>query len=135
MGYYKAIKRFNMPVRSLSSSILKWPDLDQVHEAVCTWAKNQAFQRPEILQDGYISSYARGDWGVGSDLDLIIIIESSEEPFWRRALDFEFKGFPVPVDTLVYTQQEWRKMAEQSSLFYQTIEAEAVWVYRRAKLA
>ena len=123
-----------MPVRSLSSSVLKWPEQDKVHEAVCTWVKNQAVQRPEILQVGYIGSYARGDWGVGSDLDLIMIIDSSEEPFWRRVLDFDFKGFSVPVDILVYTQQEWREIAEQSSLFYRTVEAEAVWVYRRAKL-
>jgi len=86
-------------------------------------------KRPDILQVGYIGSYARGDWGVGSDLDLIVILESNEEPFWRRALDYNFEEFPVPADLLVYTQQEWHEMAEQSGLFYRTVQSEAVWVY------
>ena len=90
------------------------------------------FIRPEILQVGYIGSYARGDWGVGSDLDLIVIIESSEEPFWKRALDFDIKQFPVPVDLLVYTQQEWQEMAKQSGHFFRTVQSEAVWVYIRS---
>ena len=121
-----------MPVRSLSSSVLKWPKLHKVHEAVCTWANRQVFNRPEILQIGYIGSYARGDWGVGSDLDLIVIIEASEEPFWRRALDFNFMEIPVPVDLLVYTQEEWYEMAKQSGLFFRTVQSEAVWVYIQA---
>lgn len=121
-----------MPVRSLSSSVLKWPELHTVHESVCSWADRQALKRPEILQVGYIGSYARGDWGVGSDLDLIVIIESSKEPFWRRSLDFKFKEIPVPVDLMVYTQQEWREMAVQPGLFYRTVESEAVWVYMQA---
>jgi HEPN domain-containing protein len=132
MGFYRAIRQLNMPVRSLSSSALKWPEIHKVHEALCTWAYRQALYRPEILQVGYIGSNARGDWGVGSDLDLILIIESSEEPFWRRALDFNFKEIPVPVDFLVYTQQEWYEMAMQPDLFYRTVQSEAAWVYMQA---
>ena len=119
-----------MPVSSLSSSVLKWPEHHKVHAAVCAWVKQLVVHKPEVLQVGYIGSYARGDWGVGSDLDVIVILETSEEPFWRRALDFDFKGFPVPVDTLVYTQQEWQELAEQSSRFYRTVMEEAVWIYQ-----
>jgi len=64
-----------MPVRSLSSSVLRWPDRLAVDQAVRAWAKEKAEERKEILQIGYFGSYARGDWGVGSDLDIIIILE------------------------------------------------------------
>jgi predicted nucleotidyltransferase len=53
---------------------------------------------------GYFGSYARGDWGVGSDLDLVVIVEASAEPFERRA---------VPVDLLVYTRAEWTRLASR----------------------
>jgi predicted nucleotidyltransferase len=41
---------------------------------------------PEVVRVGYFGSYARGDWGVGSDLDLIIIVDRSDEPFARAVL-------------------------------------------------
>ncbi len=69
-----------MPVRSLNSSVLKWPDKETVDFAVRCWAERMARVRKDVLQIGYFGSYARGDWGVGSDLDLIVIIESSSEP-------------------------------------------------------
>lgn len=123
-----------MPVRLLNSSIIKWPELEKVNAAVYSWAEHLVLSRPEIIQIGYIGSYARGDWGVGSDLDVIVIIKSSNQPFWKRALDFDLSGFPVPVDLLVYTQQEWREQAQQKTRFYQTVMTEAIWVYTRADL-
>ncbi len=64
--------RSTMPVRSLNSSVLKWPSRKTVDRAVRSWTAEQVQQRPEIVRLGYFGSYARGDWGVGSDLDLIV---------------------------------------------------------------
>lgn len=121
-----------MPVRSLSSSVFKWPDAPTVRRAVLCWAEAVARTCPDILRIGYIGSYARGDWGVGSDLDLIVIVERSEEPSWRRGLKWDLSSLPVPADLLVYTQAEWQALAAQGGRFHQTVEREAVWVYERA---
>ncbi|WP_376791658.1 nucleotidyltransferase domain-containing protein [Thermoflexus sp.] len=51
------------------------------------WAERVARERPEVLRIGYFGSYARGDWGVGSDLDLVVIVRRSDLPFERRAVD------------------------------------------------
>ena len=67
--------QFNMPVRLLSSSVLKWPDAQTVDKAVRRWAEDIHQNRKDVLRIGYFGSYARGDWGVGSDLDLIIILK------------------------------------------------------------
>jgi len=37
------------------------------------------------LRIGYFGSYARGDWGVGSDLDLLVIVTAAEEAFEKRS--------------------------------------------------
>lgn len=58
-----------MPVRSLNSSVLRWPDPDSVVKAVRRWAKKYGENKPEVERIGYFGSYARGDAGVGSDLD------------------------------------------------------------------
>ncbi|MFU8772268.1 MAG: nucleotidyltransferase family protein [Anaerolineales bacterium] len=84
---------------------------------------------PQISRVGYFGSYARGDWGVGSDLDMIIIVEEAERSFSERALDYDTSQFPVPLDKLVYTVDEWRDLAQRSPQFYKIIKREVVWVY------
>ena len=84
--------------------------------------------REDVLKIGYFGSYARGDWGVGSDLDLILILQHSELPFEKRALEWDVLGLPVPADVVVYTQAEWEEMAGKNGRFYRMIENEAVWV-------
>jgi predicted nucleotidyltransferase len=116
-----------MPVRSLTSPVLKWPDAATVRQALQRWAEKVIKNRSDILRLGYFGSYARGDWGVGSDLDLIIILERSDQPFERRGLEFDTAELPVPADVLVYTQEEWQALTPRK--FFQTLAREAVWIY------
>jgi len=117
-----------MPVRSLSSSVLIWPDAPAVHQAVHRWAETAVRRREDILRIGYFGSYARGDWGVGSDLDLVIVVHSSGQPFERRAIAWDTAKLPVPADVLVYTEAEWESLSPQRR-FYRTLMQETVWVY------
>ena len=119
-----------MPVRSLNSFILKWPDAQTVAQAVRQWSQKALLSHYDVMRIGYFGSYARGDWGVGSDLDLIIVVESSDQPFERRASKWDATELPVPADVLVYTDEEWQSL-EQEGRFYQTVKQEAVWVYIR----
>lgn len=117
-----------MPVRSLSSSVLKWPDPQTVDRAVHLWVKQVVQQRQDVIQIGYFGSYARGDWGVGSDLDLVIVVEDADQPFERRAAKWDVTELPVPADVLVYTQREWQLLSQQGR-FYQRAMRETIWVY------
>lgn len=116
-----------MPVRSLSSSVLKWPDAVTVGQAIRSWAKEIIGKHSGILRVGYFGSYARGNWGVGSDIDIIIIVESSEKPFITRAAEFDTTRLPVPSDLLVYTKDEWQSLLSRN-LFSQNLQREIVWV-------
>jgi predicted nucleotidyltransferase len=121
-----------MPVRSLNSPVLKWPDAHTVHQAVLQWAERLGEARADLLRIGYFGSYARGDWGVGSDLDLVIIVESSEQPFERRAVEWDANELPVPADVLIYTQAEWESCRQERG-FVQTMSHEVIWVYPQEK--
>lgn len=120
-----------MPVRSLNSSVIKWPDRQTVHQAVQKWLEAQAGQHPELLRGGYFGSYARGDWGVGSDLDLVLIVKESQLPFVSRSLEWDASGLPVPADVLTYTLAEWDDLAENDTRFYRTLRQEIIWVFVR----
>ena len=58
-----------MPIRSLNSSILKWPDRKTVDAAVRRWAEEITHKRKEVISIGHFGSYARGNWGVGGDIN------------------------------------------------------------------
>ncbi len=119
-----------MPVRSLSSSVLKWPNAREVDRAVRQWAREIAQRKPEVICIGYFGSYARGEWGVGSDLDLVIVVERSDRPPTRRASEWDTTSLPVPADLLVYTEEEWRKVTA-AGRFGEMLRTETVWVYQR----
>jgi predicted nucleotidyltransferase len=120
-----------MPVRSLNSSVLRWPDAKTVDTAVRCWAERVVATRPEALRAGYFGSYARGDWGPGSDLDLIVIVDSSDEKFERRAARWDVTELPVPAEIVIYTSEEWQSQSRRGR-FYDTVMREAVWVWERA---
>ncbi len=99
-----------MPVRSLGTAVLAWPDASVVKAEARRWAEDIRAAEPGVVAVGYFGSYARGDWGVGSDLDLIVVVEASELPFERRAARWDATRLPVPADLLVYTRGEWETL-------------------------
>lgn len=120
-----------MPTRSLRSPVLRWPDAARVDSAARGWAASEASADSGIERIGYFGSYARGDWGVGSGLDLVVVLDTSTEPFERRGLAFQTSELPVPADVVVYTAADWREVSGRPG-FGRTVAGEVVWVYSRA---
>ncbi len=120
-----------MPVKSSDSPVINWPGIDQVIGDLEQWVEDLVARREDVVKLGYFGSYAKGDWSVGSDLDLVIVLSSTQESFERRAADFNTTGLPVPVDLLVYTLKEWEKMKDNDSRFYRMIDKEGKWIVNR----
>ncbi|MCS6949253.1 MAG: nucleotidyltransferase domain-containing protein [Armatimonadota bacterium] len=108
--------------------MLKWLDAETVLNAVEAWAKHTFARHPEVVCIGLFGSYARGDWGVGSDIDLVVVVHDTATPFVERARYFDTSDLPLSTDLLVYTQAEWEKMLREGR-FAQRIEREARWFY------
>ena len=100
-------------------------------QAVKSWSIEQGQRRPELERLGYFGSYARGNWGVGSDLDLIAVVDDTSEPFERRLLNWELSNLPVPADILVYTLTEWKDLQQRNHKFSRMLKSEVVWTYSR----
>jgi hypothetical protein len=125
-----------MPVRSLRSSLLKWPTAGQVDRAARAWAERLAEEEPAVLAAGYFGSYARGDWGVGSDLDLIVIVERDEPDNGPNpALAWRLDSLPVPAELLTYSREEWRRLMGSDGRFARTLRNETVWLIGEDRLA
>lgn len=119
-----------MPVRSLTSSVLKWPDASRVESALERWVAEVLSQRDDVVRIGCFGSYARGDWGVGSDLELVVVVERSDLPFERRSARWDTSRLPVPADLLVYTEAEWARLSSERP-FHQALLRQARWLYSR----
>ena len=117
-------------MRSSSSSVIKWPDAATVDRSFREWARRAAAARDDVRRVGYFGSYARGDWGVGSDLDVIIIVRAAHLPFERRGVEWDLGELPVPADVFIYTEDEWAAGAGGARL-HETLAREGVWVLER----
>jgi hypothetical protein len=99
-----------------------------VEDALARWAAREAPRHAGLLRLGYFGSYARGDAGVGSDIDLLAVVEASAEPFERRALSWDLLPLPVPAEILVYTKAEWERLCRGGGRFASVLAAEAKWL-------
>lgn len=116
-----------MPVRSLTSSVLRWPEAEAVYDAAQGWAAALAAAEPAIVAVGCFGSYARGDAGVGSDLDLVVLLRESALPFERRAM-WSVEALPVPAQVLVYTLDEWQALPVRRPRFGRALRDETAWL-------
>ena len=117
-----------MPVRSLSSSVLRWPDGRTVLAAARQWARDLADRAPDVLAVGCFGSYARGDAGVGSDLDLVVIVDREQGAVDPRDEAWAVEHLPVPAERLVYTARQWGELRQGNSRFYRALLREALWL-------
>jgi len=77
-------------------------------------------------------SYARGDFGPDSDLDLLVVMPGvqfprSESTRLRRAL----RGLLVPVDIVVVTPQQIERYRNTMGFIYRSAIAEGKVIYER----
>ena len=77
-------------------------------------------------------SYARGDFGPDSDLDLLVILEGVDSPRaesinLRRTL----RGLLVPVDILVATPEQVERHRNTVGMIYRSALAEGKVLYER----
>jgi predicted nucleotidyltransferase len=112
--------------------VLKWPDTKTVRSALDDWLADALAAHPETLKVGYFGSYARGDWGVGSDLDIVAVVATSNKSFTERLPEWDITALPVPTDILVYTQTEWERLPQTNPKFFATLTRETLWIYDRS---
>jgi uncharacterized protein len=120
-----------MPVRLLNSAILKWPDKQKVLNEAKLWAQSIGHNDHNIGSIYCFGSICTGHWGVGSDLDILIILKKSKVPFISRARLYDTSIISVPADLLVYTHAEISKLTKEKSRFMGEIAKNGVLLYQQ----
>ena len=127
-----------MPVRSLTQSLLRWPEPEVVLKAVETWAQEQAQGCPTLQRVGVYGSYGRGDASVGSDLDLVLIDAGAQGPQSRRYGQWRFEQLPLSCDALVFTPSEFAQLLMSSggddlaqAAMARALQQDCRWIWSR----
>jgi predicted nucleotidyltransferase len=66
-------------------------------------------------------SLARGEAGEAGDIDLLVVKETSEDPWSRGAKVDRFVPHDVPVDVLVYTPSEIEDRLKMNDFFIRDV--------------
>jgi len=83
-------------------------DRSQVDTALQALGKTLR-QREEVLAVVCFGSWARGEAGVGSDVDVLVVLRESDRPFLEGIDQYRPETFPVDLDLFPYTLAEIRQ--------------------------
>jgi uncharacterized protein len=102
-------------------------DSNKINEIVNRIAK--LFNPDKIILFG---SYAAGNPTNSSDLDLLVIKET-DLPYHKRSFDIHkaLIGLMVPIDILVYTQNEFEQGKDETSSFLSSVIKTSKVLYER----
>jgi hypothetical protein len=76
-------------------------------------------------------SFARGDFHEDSDVDLLIVKDTTESPLRRMGAVLDYCESDIAVEALIFTPAELESMLRRGSSFLQQALAEGRTVYER----
>ena len=92
-------------------------------------ARQMADQNPDISRILLFGSFAREDYGVRSDLDLLIILRESNEAMAERFDKFLSYVPAYPMDVFVYTHEELRQRVAGGDAFLTRALKESIQIW------
>ena len=117
-----------MPVTSFNSSVKRWPTSETVIDGLRRWCASQVEKRTTWLRLGILVRTRAWDEAFGSDLDLVVVVESSSIPYLERARSWPTHTLTVPTDLIVYTADEWQTLLDGGGRFAEVLSNETVWL-------
>ncbi|MFQ6132650.1 MAG: nucleotidyltransferase domain-containing protein [Armatimonadota bacterium] len=118
-----------MPSRSSSSASSIYRDRGAILEALGELARQAVRRHPQLERVTLFGSLARGDYGLYSDADLLLVLKESEHSrYFDRIPEFldDFVRAPVPVELFPYTEDELARMTRDGNPFIARMLSEGV---------
>ena len=116
----------------MSTVSVTWFDKDAVWRAVEAHARTLAARCPEIEEIRVFGSLVKGTAVPGSDVDLLIVLSASEQPFLDRIATYVPGAFPCGVDVFPYTRAEIARMASEGNTLIAAALGEGRTIFKRS---
>lgn len=105
----------------MNSVVIKSIDRKEIARAVTAYVARLRAEHPEVERVFWFGSWVTGLPAPGSDVDLCLVLSSSDRAIRDRVVDYLPVGFPVGVDLFAYTRAEFSRLEEISPGWYATI--------------
>ncbi|WP_376788591.1 DUF6932 family protein [Thermoflexus sp.] len=104
-------------------------DRERVWAGLRRWLQEVIEPASEVQEVWLFGSYARGEEGPGSDIDLLVIVREAPEPFFERAMRYTPLRSGLPLEIFVYTEEEARDLSQQpgSVVWIAMREGRRIW--------
>ena len=90
-----------------------------------------AANHPEVSRIVLFGSFARGDFGVRSDMDLLVVLRSSDLSIRDRIAEFLTECSDYPTDVFPLTEAELELRLQEADPFWVQAVREGIECYRR----
>jgi len=118
--------------KSSPSVKITWFDYEAVWTAVRCFAQELLQQFSEVEEVRVFGSLVRRECVPGSDVDLLLVLRESSEPFHHRISRYlPRRPMPVAVDVFPYTLDELQQMLADGNHFLRQAMQESVPLARR----
>lgn len=112
-----------------SSAVPRFVNREEIIDLARRTAKQIGEGYPHVLKVFLIGSFARGDYGARSDLDLLVVLRASDRSIPER-LDELLKYTPAfPTDLLPLTQKEVEARLEADDPFLRRALQEGILLW------
>jgi len=118
-----------MPKPSSDTVRVFFANKDRALESARKAVAKLARRREEITRVVLFGSYARDDYGPGSDLDLLFILDHSDKSDRERIGDYLDLDLDLPFEVIALTQQEIDDRIAAGDPFLKTILSEGIQVF------
>ena len=105
-----------------------------IKKEVIDEVKNRLIKAYDPLAIYLFGSYAWGSPTEESDLDLLIVIEKSDEKSYKRPISgyHALVGLEISKDIIVHTKEEFERLSKEISSLCHKIEEQGELIYARA---
>ena len=105
-----------MPDKSSSFAEVRFIDYDQVLADIRRAVAEAKAARPEMIKVYLFGSLVQGNWTAASDADLIVVVHREFADVLGRG-SYHISVQSIPTDTVVYSESEFEKLAQDPSSF------------------
>ncbi len=110
-------------------------DREQVWAGLKRWLQEVIEPAPEVQEVWLFGSYARGEEWPGSDIDLLVIVRETCEPFIDRAMRYTPLRIGLPLEIFVYTEEEAQELSQQPGSIVWIVMREGRKIWERSGLS
>ena len=107
----------------------RFADREELLSLARETAERIATAQPYVREGILFGSFARGDYGTRSDLDLLVILDRSDKPARERLVDFLEYTSNYPMDIFPLTQAEIESRLREGDPFLRRVMREGILLY------